>query len=90
MPWLKLDERWHASLLAGCTNARLMTLVGDLRRQIQRYELIYMNLDAGPRRSQREHLAIAEAHTAGRTSEALDLLRAHWHRGMTELLQHFE
>lgn len=87
---LKLDRQWHETLLEGCSNARLMSMVGDLRQQIQRYELIYMTREQGLRCSLREHRAIAEAHGAGRRKEACKLLRAHWERGMAELLERLE
>jgi DNA-binding GntR family transcriptional regulator len=90
LKWLKLDRQWHETLLEGCSNARLMSMVDDLRQQIQRYELIYMTREQGIRHSLREHRAIAEEHGAGRKRSASKLLRAHWERGMSELLERIE
>lgn len=37
-----LDEKWHAALLKGCPNNRLMQMLISFRNQIRRYDYAYM------------------------------------------------
>ncbi len=90
MRWLTSDRKWHETLLAGCANTRLTAMLGDLRLQIQRYELVYAKLSGHKTTSSREHSAIAKAYREGDRDRAAELLRSHWGRGMNDVLRHLE
>ncbi len=88
--WLRLDQEWHETLLAGCPNERLLAILSDLRLQIQRYELVYAKLRGGRAVSAREHAAIAKAFRDGEREHAAKTLRTQWERSMNRILRQLE
>lgn len=81
-----LDADWHRALIAGCGNERLLHYVEEIRAALQRYETAWLAGVVGMELSVAEHRAIAAAFCAGERARATELLRAHWRRGLDELL----
>jgi DNA-binding GntR family transcriptional regulator len=67
---LRLDRLWHDTLLAGCSNARMLSLIATLKDQARRYEAAYMQ-DSG-----RIILSTLQHEEVMRALEARDLPRA--------------
>ena len=81
-----LDADWHRALIAGCANERLLRYVEEVRGALRRYEKAWLASVGDMELSVDEHRAIAAAFHTGDRPRALSLLRAHWRRGLDELL----
>jgi len=78
---------WHEALLAGCANARLMTLIRTLRAQVYRYELSFFSPgEARLAKSVDLHRAILEALERGDLEQAGARLDAHWAADLDSLV----
>lgn len=75
---LRLDRRWHDTLLRGCVNARVLTLINTLKDQAQRYETAYMQCSGRIILSTRQHEAIVKALEAGDRRTACEELEKNW------------
>jgi DNA-binding GntR family transcriptional regulator len=80
-----LEEEWHRSLLYGCPNTRLRTMIDDLWQVPRRYMRAYLR-DAGRVSLSTQHPArIIEALRRHDRETAADRLAHHWRRGIEEL-----
>lgn len=82
---IDLDEEWHRTLLEGCPNARLRTLISTLWQVPRRYMRAYLR-DAGRvSLSTQHHARIVEALRRNDRAAALERFKHHWQRGIEEL-----
>jgi len=80
-----LGEEWHRTLLYGCPNTRLRTMIDDLWQVPRRYMRAYLR-DAGRvSLSTQHHARIMEALRRHDRETAADRLAHHWSRGIEEL-----
>jgi DNA-binding GntR family transcriptional regulator len=80
-----LDEAWHRTLLEGCPNLRLRTMISTLWQVPSRYMRAYLR-DAGRvTLSTQHHARILEALRRHDRATAEQRFRHHWERGMEEL-----
>lgn len=81
------DDEWHALLLSGCANARLMDLITSVKRGLRRYEGLQVGQDAQLQRAAEEHQRIAQCLLDDDLPGALTALKHNWHSGMQRLLE---
>lgn len=82
---IDLDEQWHRTLLQGCPNARLLSLISTLWQVPRRYMRAYLR-DAGRLSlSTQHHAGIIEALRRSDRETAARRFSHHWHRGIEEL-----
>jgi DNA-binding GntR family transcriptional regulator len=80
-----LDQEWHRTLLAGCSNARLRAMIANLWQIPGRYMRAYLR-DAGRvTLSTQHHASIVEALRRNDRAAAAQRFEHHWRRGMEEL-----
>jgi DNA-binding GntR family transcriptional regulator len=84
---LELDTLWHDTLMSESKNARLASLVSNLRLAIRRYEHLYMTQPELRSVSVKQHKAIVEAFRRGDLNAALEMLEENYRFGMQELLR---
>lgn len=75
---LALDREWHATLLADCSNRRLLSLLESLKNQAYRYEFAFMRYSGKVVNSVGQHRDIVRALRRGDHVGAGDLLNANW------------
>jgi DNA-binding GntR family transcriptional regulator len=83
---IKMDDSFHATLLAACPNEYLLHLIGRSRRAIYRYEYAYMHEGDRIGRSGTQHLKIIAALRASCLDEAIRRLRQSWLDSVDHLL----
>jgi DNA-binding GntR family transcriptional regulator len=82
---IDLDEQWHRTLLEGCPNGRLLSLISSLWQVPRRYMRAYLR-DAGRLSlSTQHHARIIEALRRNDRETAAQRFRHHWQRGIEEL-----
>jgi DNA-binding GntR family transcriptional regulator len=82
---IELDEQWHRTLLQGCPNRRLLTMITSLWRVPRRYMRAYLH-DAGRvSLSTQHHARIIEALRRNDRDTAAQRFTHHWQRGIEEL-----
>ena len=82
---IDLDEEWHRTLLEGCSNGRLRTIISTLWQVPRRYMRAYLQ-DAGRvSLSTQHHAKVVEALRRNDRAAALERFKHHWHRGIEEL-----
>jgi DNA-binding GntR family transcriptional regulator len=82
---IDLDEEWHRTLMEGCPNARLRSMLSTLWQVPRRYMRAYLS-DAGRvSLSTQHHARIVEALRREDRSAAIQSLSHHWQRGIQEL-----
>jgi DNA-binding GntR family transcriptional regulator len=81
-----LDDRWHARLVEGCGNERLLRTLSSLKRVVRRYELAWMADNAHVETSTEQHHAIVEALNRDDVDRAAELLDLNWRYTMAEML----
>jgi DNA-binding GntR family transcriptional regulator len=82
---IDLDEEWHRTLLEGCPNTRLRTIISTLWQVPRRYMRAYLQ-DAGRvSLSTQHHARIIEALRRNDRTAALERFKHHWQRGIEEL-----
>ena len=82
---IELDEEWHSTLIEGCPNARLRTMISTLWQVPRRYMRGYLR-DAGRvSLSTQHHARIVEALRREDRHAAIQHLNHHWLRGIEEL-----
>jgi DNA-binding GntR family transcriptional regulator len=82
---IALDEEWHLTLLQGCPNRRLLSMISALWQVPRRYMRVYMR-DAGRvALSTQHHARIIEALRRNDLETAAQRFRHHWERGVEEL-----
>jgi DNA-binding GntR family transcriptional regulator len=75
---LALDREWHATLLADCSNRRLLSLLESLKNQAYRYEFAFMRYSGKVVHSVGQHRGIVRALRRGDHAAAGALLNANW------------
>ena len=75
---LALDREWHATLLADCSNRRLLSLLESLKNQAYRYEFAFMRYSGKVVNSVGQHRGIVRALRRGDHAAAGALLNANW------------
>ncbi|MFJ4876853.1 GntR family transcriptional regulator [Streptomyces sp. NPDC088745] len=83
----RYDDAWHALLLSGCPNARLMDLIASLKLTMHRYEQVALGDQDVLERSAEEHERIAECLVNGDLPSAVRALRENWNSGMDRILE---
>lgn len=82
---IDLDEQWHRTLLEGCPNLRLLSLISSLWQVPRRYMRAYLR-DAGRLSlSTQHHARIIEALRRNDRETAAQRFSHHWQRGIEEL-----
>ena len=82
---IDLDEDWHRTLLQGCSNGRLLSMIASLWQVPRRYMRAYLR-DAGRvSLSTQHHSRIIEALRRNDRQAAAQRFSHHWHRGIEEL-----
>lgn len=82
---IDLDEQWHRTLLQGCPNQRLLSMISSLWQVPRRYMRAYLR-DAGRvSLSTQHHARIIEALRRADRDTAGRRFSHHWQRGIEEL-----
>jgi DNA-binding GntR family transcriptional regulator len=82
---IDLDEQWHRTLLQGCANHRLLSMISTLWQVPRRYMRAYLR-DAGRvSLSTQHHARIIEALRRNDREAAIRRFSHHWQRGIEEL-----
>ena len=82
---IDLDEQWHRTLLRGCPNRRLLSMISTLWQVPRRYMRAYLR-DAGRvSLSTQHHARIIEALRRNDRETAARRFSHHWQRGIEEL-----
>lgn len=85
----RYDDAWHALLLSGCANERLLDLITTLKLTMHRYERVVVGDQEVLERSAEEHELIAERLVEGDVQGAVAALKANWESGMERILERF-
>ncbi|MGW7417962.1 GntR family transcriptional regulator [Streptomyces sp. NPDC054863] len=83
----RYDDAWHALLLSGCPNERLMGLIASLKLTMHRYEQVALGDQDVLERSAEEHERIAEHLVGGDVPGAVRALKENWNSGMDRILE---
>jgi DNA-binding GntR family transcriptional regulator len=82
---IDLDQQWHRTLIEGCPNARLLSMISSLWQVPRRYMRAFLR-DAGRvSLSTQHHSRIIEALRRNDRETALRRFSHHWQRGIEEL-----
>jgi DNA-binding GntR family transcriptional regulator len=82
---IDLDEQWHRTLLQGCPNQRLLSMISNLWQVPRRYMRAFLR-DAGRvSLSTQHHARIIEALRRNDRDTAAQRFSHHWRRGIEEL-----
>lgn len=82
---IDLDEQWHRTLLQGCPNQRLLSMISTLWQVPRRYMRAFLR-DAGRvSLSTQHHARIIEALRRNDRDTAAQRFSHHWQRGIEEL-----
>jgi len=84
---IDLDSLWHDTLMSQSKNARLATLVANLRLVIRRYEHLYMAEADLTAISVKQHRAVIAALRRGNLEGTLEALEENYRFGMEALLR---
>ncbi len=84
------DDEFHRRLTAGCGNQHLLAALDPIRRELLRYERVYMREPVRVERSAAQHDAIIEALARGDHPEAAHLLRQNLAHGLPDLREALE
>jgi DNA-binding GntR family transcriptional regulator len=82
---IDLDEQWHRTLLQGCPNARLLSMIASLWQVPRRYMRAYLGSAGHLSLSTQHHSRIIEALRRNDRETAADRFSHHWQRGIEEL-----
>ncbi len=78
---IQLDERWHRTLLQGCSNSTLLDLIETFRARTYRYGYVFLASDMAGERSVAEHDAVLDVLEIGDVDGAAQALKANWLSG---------
>ena len=82
---IDLDEQWHRTLIQGCPNTRLLSMISSLWQVPRRYMRAFLR-DAGRvSLSTQHHSRIIEALRRSDREAAIRRFSHHWQRGIEEL-----
>jgi DNA-binding GntR family transcriptional regulator len=84
--WEPLHRAFHRALISGCGSRWLLGFCDQLADQHHRYRRLSAPRAFAKRGVKTEHQALMEAAIAGRTDDAVALLRAHFERTAKILL----
>jgi DNA-binding GntR family transcriptional regulator len=87
LDWAALNWEFHASIYRSAQMPKLLETVSTLHNNVSRYLLLYLKQMNFQDISQAEHWALLEACTAGKTQQALGLLRQHLNDALKQTLQ---
>jgi DNA-binding GntR family transcriptional regulator len=82
---IDLDEEWHTTLIQGCPNSTLRTMISTLWQVPRRYMRAYLRDGGRVSLSTQHHARIVEALRRNDHPAAIQRLRHHWQRGIEEL-----
>jgi DNA-binding GntR family transcriptional regulator len=82
---IDLDEQWHRTLLQGCSNQRLLSMIQSLWQVPRRYMRAYLRYDGHLSLSTQHHARIIEALRRNDSETAAARFSHHWQRGVEEL-----
>src|ERR671916_115433 len=82
---IDLDERWHRTLLQGCSNQRLLSMIQSLWQVPRRYMRAYLRHEGHLSLSTQHHARIIEALRRNDRNTAAARFNHHWQRGIEEL-----
>jgi DNA-binding GntR family transcriptional regulator len=80
------DDQWHALLLSGCPNQRLLDLLTSVKAGMRRYAHLTAGESTPLRREAEEHCRIAEHLRDGDVPGAVAALRDNWVNGMERMI----
>lgn len=83
----RYDDEWHALMLSGCRNTRLMELIESLKLTLHRYERIVVGDQEILQRAAEEHERIAQHLLDGDLDGALAALEVNWTSGKERILE---
>ena len=84
---IDLDMQWHRTLVEGCGNDQLLSMISTLKGVIRRYEYAYMQDARLVPVSTGTHEQIARALESGDLATATPLLESNWRFTMESLLE---
>ena len=87
LDWAALNWEFHASIYRAAQMPKLLETVSTLHNNVSRYLLLYLKQMNFQDTSQAEHWALLEACNAGKTQQALGLLRQHLNDALKQTLQ---
>jgi DNA-binding GntR family transcriptional regulator len=82
---IDLDEQWHRTLLQGCSNGRLLSMIQSLWQVPRRYMRAYLRHEGHLSLSTQHHARIIEALRRSDRDTAAARFSHHWQRGIEEL-----
>jgi DNA-binding GntR family transcriptional regulator len=82
---IDLDEQWHRTLLQGCANSRLLSMITSLWQVPRRYMRAYLGHSGHVSLSTQHHSRIIEALRRNDREAAAERFSHHWQRGIEEL-----
>jgi DNA-binding GntR family transcriptional regulator len=82
---IDLDEQWHRTLLQGCSNERLLSMIQSLWQVPRRYMRAYLRHEGHLSLSTQHHSRIIEALRRNDRETASARFSHHWQRGIEEL-----
>jgi DNA-binding GntR family transcriptional regulator len=82
---IDLDEQWHRTLLQGCSNQRLLSMISALWQVPRRYMRAYLRHAGRVSLSTQHHARIIEALRRNDRDTARRRFSHHWQRGIEEL-----
>jgi DNA-binding GntR family transcriptional regulator len=82
---IDLDEQWHRTLLQGCPNQRLLSMISILWQVPRRYMRAYLREAGHVSLSTQHHARIIEALRRNDRDTAVQRFSHHWQRGIEEL-----
>jgi DNA-binding GntR family transcriptional regulator len=82
---VSLEEEWHRTLLAGCPNLRLRSMISSLWQVPRRYMAAYLRESGRVSLSTQHHARIVEALRRQDRATAAMRLSHYWERGIEEL-----
>jgi DNA-binding GntR family transcriptional regulator len=88
LDWTALNWEFHASLYKAANTPKLLEIVATLHNNVSRYLLLYLRQMDFQETSQAEHWALLDACNAGKTQQALGILRQHLNDALEQTL-HF-
>ncbi|MFE3001592.1 GntR family transcriptional regulator [Nocardia sp. NPDC059246] len=74
----RLDSAWHSALVQASNNSRLISMLGQSRMRISRYELTYMREVLARESADRQHRQILAAVQESDLKSASSLIEKHW------------
>lgn len=86
----ELDDKWHAKVLAGCPNERLVRLITGLKLAVHRYEYAFLSDPSKVVKSVGQHAAILRDLGRGDIDKAVSHLSDNWRHSLNVLTEWFQ